>query len=426
MDNKKAIPDGVDIDAVEEAVVIDGSDDEVDESLPDTPAKESDMDGKMSQKDRDFLIGKPIQDSDDDDEEPAPARRPRNMRDVYNERAEREEANDLLRIQREEFNSGWSALRSARRNKTILYGTVSSIDRLRDTDPETGFTLDRILLNVMYNGYKVVIPFAEFFRVYPIRESAINRSSQETLNLFSRRQLGMASKVLGTRIPFVIRRMVGGEMDNYQIIGSRRDAMALLEQVNYTSIYGSKPRIREGSIVKATIVSVGLHRVILDVGGAEIVNVHVGMLTHRYVPLATDDPEFVAGKEITIRVDDLKFDAEGNVKSMNPNGRAIELEIAKTRRHLVMRGSVVQATVCSINKRERENATGDDSQRIVCSAYIDEYRMPAVIRSFSSRVANNPPRSGDRITINVIGMNDFGQVVAHCTRNNGPSPLDVH
>ena len=133
------------------------------------------------------------------------------------QRAERNEKN-------QKFYAGISALQEAMRRKLILHGTVASVEQLSVAN--TGAAAQRVttMLGVILDGrFKVLIPFAEFYRDNPIDMSKVDLKSGEGVENFNRRQRQLAERLYGCNIDFVVTHVEVTDPNDYR--KSKRNAL---------------------------------------------------------------------------------------------------------------------------------------------------------------------------------------------------------
>ena len=316
------------------------------------------------------------------------------------QRAERNEKN-------QKFYAGISALQEAMRRKLILHGTVASVEQLSVAN--TGAAAQRVttMLGVILDGrFKVLIPFAEFYRDNPIDMSKVDLKSGEGVENFNRRQRQLAERLYGCNIDFVVTHVEVTDPNDYRIAGSRRQAMEILEMRNYVSANDGDPYIHVGDVRDADIISVGAHGLFCNVAGVDV-SIPLRDVTFQYVTNLND--LYKSGDKIEVDIMDISRRADGRVE-LAVSAKAAELRDAKERQAggFIPAGTATVGIITSIRRSQR------DPDKIVIHAYLPHFKMPAVVASMNPNTLAAAPQAGDYLRLVVTGFSDSGFVRANC------------
>ena len=333
---------------------------------------------------------------------------------VLRDARKRDDERIANRQAREKFLAGWAALDNARRKKRIVMGTVSSVETREMNGQEEVF-----LAVIVEGGFKVTVPFVEFYQRDPIDGKTMEGLEGKALARERlRRCLAMAEKVYEAEVPLVILDMLitergkGGDFD-YAIVGSRRRALDIIELQNYVGTKTEGPIIKEGDWVEATITSVSMYAVAVVVGGVDT-RIPMRALTFRYLnDLRT---VYAVGQKIAVEVTAIKTLQDGH-HVIECNAKTPMLEETKRRQKLVPVGSTTLGIITAV-RPDVKNAN-----RFHIHAYLKMYDMPAVIRNFPATLLGRAPISGDEVRLVVRGYSDKGYVVADCRGFNGAPGL---
>lgn len=342
--------------------------------------------------------------------------RERRTQNIERLRREREREARLQENQR--FLTGIKAVQESQRRKRICQGTIGAVvTKTADGSPAGDDAQEfAVILQVqMENGFIVNIPFSEFFRDNPIDMSSVDLDSTTGRQIFNRRQRQMAEKMYGAVVPFVVTDVFFDSSDDYRIMGSRREALLIMEKNNFFPVRGMEPRIKKGDFYEATIISVGFYTVFLNVGGVDA-TIPVRNMTFRYVRNMAD--YYKVGQKVLVEISDIETNKQGNVV-LELSAKSVELRMAKKRQETqrIDMGTLTLATITSVRKSNtRENA-------VVINAYIPFYDMPAIVQGMDPRAMEYSPMAGDQIRVSVTGFNDRGFLLVRFHGNHDASTL---
>lgn len=342
--------------------------------------------------------------------------RERRTQNIERLRREREREARLQENQR--FLTGIKAVQESQRRKRICQGTIGAVvTKTADGSPAGDDAQEfAVILQVqMENGFIVDIPFSEFFRDNPIDMSSVDLDSITGRQIFNRRQRQMAEKMYGAVVPFVVTDVFFDSSDDYRIMGSRREALLIMEKSNFFPVRGMEPRIKKGDFYEATIISVGFYTVFLNVGGVDA-TIPVRNMTFRYVRNMAD--YYKVGQKVLVEISDIETNKQGNVV-LELSAKSVELRMAKKRQETqrIDMGTLTLATITSVRKSNtRENA-------VVINAYIPFYDMPAIVQGMDPRAMEYSPMAGDQIRVSVTGFNDRGFLLVRFHGNHDASTL---
>ena len=308
-------------------------------------------------------------------------------------REERQKAAERNRsyLEHQDFLVKWDALQSAMRNETILNGEIASISHL--TRGEDTIVVAEIILE---NMFKAVIPFDEIYR-----DSPMDSSTEFNANTLERggkayRQYQMLRKLIGLNVPFLITYM---DNEDHQILGSRKKAIAIIEEANYG---GKKPVIEVGSTVNAEIISTGRHAVFLNVGGIDI-KVNAPRLSFKYLP----NCEYAYSVGQRIQVDVTNIIVKDDKRYVEVDARPVECRSAKMRRNIISFGANAHAVVSSVRRNPQNN-------RIYLTGWLPSFQMPIFANYLPTSALYTTVHPGDTILVTIRDMVDNGMVVCAC------------
>lgn len=332
-------------------------------------------------------------------------------RAVLKDARQRELERELVRSEKEQFLSGWSSLETAMRRETVLYGVVAGIEEVATAGTEKAKERVNVALAVLYeNRYRILIPFDEIYHKNPVDMATINISTKEGVSDFIRRQKQMASKLLGATIPFAIKHMFAGKTDiltDYSIGGSRKAAIERIAKSNYTPDRNGYTAITVGTRCDGFITSVGQFSVSMSVGGVDV-QVPLRKLTFKHILDLRD--EFSVGQIVPVDIDKVEFDSDGNVDLVLVDAKPPQLERAQRKQHLLPIGTNCVGVVTLV----KESSTSPG--KIVMTAYLPQYDMPAFVSKMPPARRGQLPQSGDELGLIVTGFTDKGYVITSCHR----------
>lgn len=328
-------------------------------------------------------------------------------------------ANEISRAEKTErnqvFYSGISALQAAQRSKAILTGKVVAVESYAMPNSKNEHRRNMVAFSVLLDDrYKVLIPFEEFYRDAPIDMDTVDRSSREGWAEFERRQTQMAQKLFGVDINFVVTNVFADTTDNYAISGSRRQALEILEKRNFG---GSSPRVKTGDTVTANILSVGNYALFVNVGGVDA-QIPLRDTTFEYLPNLHQ--KYRAGESIKVEVLEVTIRPQDGRVNLSLSGKSPELADAKERQKsgILAPGTNTIGTITSVRK------SSSNPGKITIHAYLDYFKMPAVVQGLSPSSLAFEPKAGDSLRLLVVKLYDNGFVQCNCRGfNNAPSVI---
>ena len=322
--------------------------------------------------------------------------------------------------ERTEFLIGWDALKTARERNTVLRAPVVAVEvKSIGVRGDNGQVRREIFLVAAINGrYKILIPFHEIYQDNPIDTS-------DPTNLLAR-QRQMATKLLNSQIEFCITGLFPGkepDFSDYLCSGSRKQALDIISRRNYRRPRGgSEPNLKVGSRTEATVVSVGLHALRVNVGGVDT-QLPVWALTFKHVSDLRD--MYAPGDKIVVEIRDIKETADGKF-DVTVSARQIEIEESSKRLHLIGgRGTQVVATVTRVrysresdanttsfdDYRQGEEVANNNAGRLVMYAHIaPPLDLPARVFGMDESGLFRNLSTGEQIRVSVIGVADDGVV----------------
>ena len=335
---------------------------------------------------------------------------------------QREEAREERRTDREQFFAGWSALNTAMKTRRIVNGTVAGVEEINLAGTEREKESRTVALAVIIGGiYKVIIPFDEIYRDDPIDRSTVNLETNAGRDSLVARQKQMAEKLFGISIPFLITFMAKNDNaqyaqdGDYSIGGSRKQAIEIIEKANYEPRRGADAIITEGSYTGAYITAIGHFSVSVNVGGIDT-QIPLRNLTFRYVNELQTAGLYKVGDTINVCVSSVKKRADG-AHVIVVNAKGAELEAAKKNKGILPIGTRVIGVLTSV----RPSRTYPN--RIVMTAYLSGYAIPALVRAMPPDAIGHLPQSGDEVRLTIEGFNDAGFALATCRGFNGAAGL---
>lgn len=344
--------------------------------------------------------------------------------EVLNDARMREMERAMAREERERFLSGWSALETAMHRHSIVHGVVSGVE-VRQIASSTGPAVDLVLLAVMVDGgYKVLVPFDEFYQDNPVDMQTVNLETSEGRREYTRRRRALAEKLYELRIPLIITDMKMKEQDengmyDYAVVGSRRRALTIQEMQTFGGNRRGAPLLHEGDMARATITAVSVYAVAVVLGGVDV-RIPMRLLTYRY--LLDARTRFHTGQELWVYVRQIK-ELENGHHTMVLDARMAELQAARMKQKLLPVGSSTLGVITSVRHVDPTPERPNGSLNI--TAYLKMYDMPAVVRGLPVSYLGREPISGDELRLVVRGFTRMGFVVANCHAFNGaPGLLD--
>ncbi len=330
----------------------------------------------------------------EDDVSQAPAR---TRKDVINEMVTNERTRAARNDKRETTLMSWEQLRGAHKDGRIVTGSIFSIETLDNK---------HVVAVVDMTGFRVIIPIEEMYKNPPLDYSTVVNEAQRI-----HRERQMLSKLLGGEIQFIITNIDGSPSDNedgYLIVGSRRQALARIEERNYIRhSRNGMPAITEGSVAEATVVSVGQHAVFANVGGVDT-SISTYQLTYRYVDNATN--MYTLGDKFNVVVKSIEFDEDGSVKNLVVSGKEAEIEEYQSRIDKIKPNTLTLGVITSV--RASKKTPG----KTIITLFIDAYKMPAMASYVKIDTMAEPPKTGDRVVFSTYMVTDRGFVMGQILR----------
>ena len=336
----------------------------------------------------------------------------------------REMERAIAREERERFLSGWSSLQTAMRRHSIVNGVVSGVE-IREVVGGDGTSVDLVLLSIMVDGgYKVLVPFDEFYQYNPIDMQTVDLATSAGRRNYTRRRRALAEKLYELKIPMIITDMKMNDPDengsyDYAIVGSRRRALDIQEMQAFGRTRNGGPMIKEGDMLQATITSVSVHTVAVVLGGVDV-RIPMWHLTYRY--LLDARTQYRVGQTLWVYVREIK-ELENGHHQMSLDARVMELQAAKAKQKLLPIGSSTLGVITAVRHVDPNAQHPEGSLNI--TAYLKMFDMPAVVRGLPPSYLGREPVSGDELRLIVRGYSRLGFVVADCHSFNGaPGLLD--
>ncbi len=334
---------------------------------------------------------------------------------------QQEEAKRISRREETEtFLTGWSALSTSMKRKTILKGTVAGIEVVSTANTSKEELGRMVCLSVILDGrYKVLIPFEEVYRSNPIDMSTVDLSTREGRDSYIHRQKQMAEKMHGAEIPFIVTHMANDDLDdingNYLVSGSRKKALKIIEERNYRPDRDGNTAITEGSFVEGVITAVSRYSVSMNVGGIDV-QVPVYNLTFVFVRDLND--HYSVGQKVNVQVTKITENPDGSF-NIAVDAKAGELASARARQKLLPIGSSVLGIITQVKPSKKYPG------KIIMTAYLPHYKMPARISAMPPTALGRLPMSGDEVRLTVKGFSESGLVNTVCRGFHGsPSYLN--
>lgn len=337
----------------------------------------------------------------------------------------REMERAVAREERERFLSGWSSLQTAMRRHLIVNGVVAGVE-VREVVNPGGPSIDLVLLSVMVDGgYKVLVPFDEFYQDNPVDMQTVDLSTAAGRREYTRRRRALAEKLYELKIPMLITDMKMEEPDengvfDYAIVASRRRALDIQEMQAFGKGRNGAPLIQEGDMHRATITSVSVYAVAVVLGGVDV-RIPMRLLTYRY--LLDARTKYRVGETLWVYVRSIK-ELENGHHQMILDARMMELQAARMKQKLLPIGSSTLGVITSVRHVAPSERHPEGSLNI--TAYLKMYDMPAVVRGLPVSYLGREPISGDELRLIVRGYSRFGFVVADCHAFNGAPGLLNH
>lgn len=241
------------------------------------------------------------------------------------------------------------------------------------------------------SGLSTVISYADFFNSDPLRTDL-------PAGARANRELRLLNNTWGANVPFVITDMIEGDDNAVMIRASRKDALPILQRINYFSSNDNN-NIKQGRIVNAEILSVdgAGHTMWVELGGVEQ-RLFPSMITYRPIVNPTDLNRmgYAAGNQVPVYVERLELDPENRtVKELRVNAAIAELAKWERGMNMLQPGVRCQGTITSF----RSYPDG----HYFCHAWVDGVNAPVRVVGFPQFNGNIAP--GHKVQLVVIGSN---------------------
>ncbi len=274
-------------------------------------------------------------------------------------------------------------IENAKFTKKILNATVVSIET----------TLGITSLVLKYLDRKIIIPFNY---VYP-EGFGMDKNYTGAESDMTRRREQMLTKFLFSNVPFVITDVMndGGDV---AIIGSRKAALKRIALFNYKK---SDPKVKEGDIVTADVVTVSRNGLFLNVKGLDTI-VQTWAATNRY----TEDLSavFAPGDQIPVLVKHITYKDDDTPVGVEVSAKEAEYEAFKAAEDMVNIGDICLAKITRLGKSRK---TGEP----VFELFIDGYDLPAKSKVVHNNTMNRELNPGDGVVFKVAVKTGKGFVI---------------
>lgn len=324
----------------------------------------------------------------------------------------REQQRNMRTAAHQKFWGAISAFQEAAKRHQILRGVVSSVERLSSDDSASNAQTVVMIGLIVNADFKVLVPFEEFFRDNPIDMDSVSLTTKQGRDDYFRRQRQMAEKMYGAEVDFCVTEVIANSVDEYYITGSRKSALEIMEARNYLPIRGGEPAIVVGDICQARILSVGQYSLWVTVEGVDLA-IPLRDLTYQYTTNLND--RYAVGDTIDIEITEINTRSSDNHILLVASAKGAELDEAKRRQRakLLPVGASTTGTITSIRQSKRF------PDKIIIHAWLDHYKMPAVVRAMDPAAISFTPQAGDSLRLSVIGFTDSGfvQVTCHGSQN---------
>lgn len=324
----------------------------------------------------------------------------------------REQQRNMRTTAHQKFWGAISAFQEAARRHQILKGIVSSVERL-SADGSASNAQTVVMIGLIVNGdFKVLVPFEEFFRDNPIDMDTVSLTTKQGRDDYFRRQRQMAEKMYGAEVDFCVTEVIANSVDEYYITGSRKSALEIMEARNYLPIRSGAPAIVAGDICQAKILSVGQYSLWVTVEGVDL-SIPLRDLTYQYTTNLND--RYTVGDTIDVEITEISTRASDGHILLVASAKGAELDEAKRRQRAKMLsvGASTTGTITSIRQSKRF------PDKIIIHAWLDHYKMPAVVRAMDPAAISFVPQAGDSLRLSVFGFTESGfvQVTCHGSQN---------
>lgn len=337
-------------------------------------------------------------------EEPAKLTPRQERAQAMAERARRSEDRAERLEKNQAFYAGISSLQAAKNTKAILSGYIVAVEPMPTGRSAPDGQQNLVMVSVMVdNRYKVMIPFEELYRDDPLASDSVDRHSREGWADIERRQRQLAEKLYGNNITFCVTNVLVKSPDDYAISGSRKMALEIQERRNFDE---KAPRIKEGGVYTAQILSVGNYALFVSLGG---VDATIPLRDATFAYCRTLHDKFSACDTINVEVQEVKRRADGRV-ALTLSGLSPELADARERQ----KSGIVSPKMRTLGQIVSIKNSSKHPGKIVIRAYLQHFGMPAVVRAMSPSDLGVAPKAGDWLRLEVNTITDSGFVVCTC------------
>ena len=326
---------------------------------------------------------------DFDDNSPAEKTPSRREHVAQNRKYEKERAekNEL----RENTLMNWEGLKSARHERRILKSRIIAVETLNEKT---------IVAVLMVGGFRVIIPYSEMYVDPPIDKSTLRTDVDRV-----RREKQILDKLLGSEINFIITEISGipdkngSDANAYAVIASRKEAIAKIAARNFNKRrFDGQANVNIGDIVEATIISVGMHAIWVNVKGFDV-KIEMYRLTHQYIDDCRNNYE--PGQTIKVYISDIDYDVDGVAQSIVVSAKAAEVYDFIPRLKNIKSGMHILGTITSISKSKKN--PGQTNIRL----FLNSFNVPAIaVYAQMIDTMATPPRTGDVVVFSVHSVKE--------------------
>lgn len=320
--------------------------------------------------------------------------------------------------QNQRFVTGWDQLSNAMRTGSIIYGKAISVYTADLSGTAEEGTGSAVFLCINWNGqFKILVPFHEIYRHYPLDRSTIDLSTSAGVRNFVQRQKSMTEKLYGTEVPVVITAMShDGELnrDNpYTIVASRAKALAIIEHNNYTPDKSGFTPVTEGSFVDANIISVSSRSLQVNVAGVDT-TIQVHDLTYSYVNSdAFLAAHYSAGEKLPVKVMSIVENEDGTHR-IRASHKPVELAEANSSPLALSEGERTTAIITRITER---------NDKPIFHLYLREFKRPAYAIGVKANTLGVSPMVGDVVRVTISKILDDGMLRVKISHLHGSADL---
>lgn len=337
-------------------------------------------------------------------EDVAPAK---TRREVLSEKERSRAARDAKIAESQSKLATRSALETARRNGTVLEGTVIGISPLKYAGES------KICATVRFDdGTMISVPFSEMYSNNIMDMSTVDTNTEAGMRLYLNRQRQMMSKMLGQNIPVCILEIfneAGSENNSLSILASRKKA---LERIREICFFGRTPRYKVGEVYEGVITSVSPHSLAFNFGGVDVVR-QQNVLTTRYVlDLQT---YYHAGDKLKFKLEGIEADPKTKEVKLTVNTVAAELQDALARQVFIAPDTLCRCIITRIYNTK--------DNRINIFGWLPDYELPCKIAFMNANDFGREITSGDECQVYINGYRSSGFLNARVRSLHGNAGL---